>query len=119
MAKILIIEDGRHIRSALEAILTRAGHNVETTHFLATAVGDALSGKYKLIALDLKMPGIDGVEIANLLQKQGAKTSILVVSGFLNYETTGLLQETGVQNFLDKPFNATDLPAAVDQALAG
>ena len=59
------------------------------------------------------------MEIANLLQKQGAKTSILVVSGFLNNETTGLLQETGVQNFLDKPFNATDLPAVVDQALAG
>ena len=57
MAKILIIDDGRHIRSVLEAIFTRAGHNVETTHFLATAVGDALSGKYKLIALDLKMLG--------------------------------------------------------------
>jgi DNA-binding NtrC family response regulator len=119
MAKILIIDDDRHIRGAMETILTRAGHSVEATDFLATAVGDALTGKYDLITLDLNMPGIDGVEIAGLLHKQGANTCILVVSGFLNPETTGLLQEAGVSNFLDKPFNATDLPEAVDQALAG
>jgi two-component system response regulator HydG len=118
MAKILIIDDDRNIRSAMEAILTRVGHKVDTTKFLATAVGDALSGKYDLVTLDLNMPGIDGVEIAHLLQKQGSKTSILVVSGFLNEETTGQLQEAGVHNFLDKSFNATDLPEAVDQALA-
>ena len=63
------------------------------------------------------MPGIDGVEIANLLQKQGAKTSILVVSGFLNYGTTGLLQETGVQNFLAKPFSASDLDEKIEKIL--
>ena len=57
--RILVIEDEESFREVLEEILVNAGFEVEVSPYLATAVGEGLSGRYDLIALDLSMPEMD------------------------------------------------------------
>ncbi len=117
--RILVIDDDQNIRSTMQAILIRSGYRVETTPYLATAVGEALSGNFDLITLDLNMPGIDGREIARLFQKRAVKTPVLVISGFIDDASTKQLKNAGIKHFLAKPFDIADLPPAVEHALAG
>jgi CheY-like chemotaxis protein len=115
--KILVIEDEEHFRDALDEILTGVGYEVEKSPFLASAVGKCLSGIYDLITLDLKMPGIDGVQIAGLLNTKGIKTPVLVISGYLDNGIIGELEAAGVHHFLDKPAGVREVVAAVKKAL--
>ena len=115
--KILVIEDEENFRDALEEILRGAGYEVEKSPYLASAVGGGLSGSYDLITLDLKMPGIDGVEIAGLFSTKNVKTPVLVISGYLDNGIIGQLEASGVHHFLDKPAGVPEVIAAVKKAL--
>lgn len=115
--RILVIDDDDSIRTVIQNILSRAGYEVEVSPYLATDIGKALSKSYDLITLDLKMPGIDGTEIAQLFQQKGLKTTVLVISAYLDQPTGEQLRNAGIRHFLSKPFKASELIEAVEKAL--
>ena len=115
--RILVIDDDDKIRLLMHDILKQAGYEVAVTPYLATAIGEALSGVYDLISLDLRMPSIDGREIAELFQHQNLNTSVLVVSGYLDPAITEQLRKIGITHFLSKPFTTRGLLNAVEKAL--
>ena len=115
--KVLVIEDEAHFRDALEEILRSAGYEVDKSPYLASAVGGGLSGSYDLITLDLKMPGIDGVEIAGLFKTKKIKTPVLVISGYLDNGIIGQLEASGVHHFLEKPAGVREVIAAAEKAM--
>ena len=117
-SKILVIEDEASIRTAVHTILSRSGYEVEVSPYLATAIGQALSGDYDLITLDLSMPGIDGRDISELFQNQKLKTPVLVISAYLDPSIENQLKAMEVQHFLSKPFKIPELLEAVEKALA-
>ncbi len=118
MAQILVIDDDHTIRTTIQSVLTRAGHEVETTPYLATAIGEALLGKYDLITLDLSMPGVSGEEIANLFNFRELDTPVLVISANLSNSVTKELTEIGIKHFLPKPFEFSGLVEAVTKAIS-
>ncbi len=115
--RILVIEDEESFRDILEEILVNAGFEVEVSPYLATAVGEGLSGKYDLITLDLSMPEMDGLEIARLFSRQEIETPVLVISGYLDASMTDQLKATGIRHFLHKPSGVPQLIKAVKKAL--
>ena len=119
MAKrILVIEDQENFRDVLNDVLSRKGYDVTATPQLAMSVSEALTGSFDLITLDLKMPGIDGVEVAKLFYSHKLPTPILVISGFLDNGVKSRLGEAGVEHFLEKPAGVGELMSAVDRALS-
>ena len=92
MARILVIDDDGQTRNILREILTPRRHTLVEAPDRKEGVESYANSPADLVITDIVMPEEDSLEG---------------------------IQETGVQNFLDKPFNATDLAAAVDQALAG
>ncbi|MCZ6634363.1 MAG: response regulator [bacterium] len=115
---ILVIDDEAEFRNAVKEILSLDGYQVDIPHYLASAVASALQGIHDLIILDLRMPGLDGLEIARLFRDQGLKTPILVISGYLSDTVPAQLHQIGIQHTLPKPSGIPQLFDAVKKALA-
>jgi DNA-binding response OmpR family regulator len=115
--RVLIIDDEPGFRETLSEVLRTAGYEVETSAFLASCVGAGLSGRFDLVTLDLRMPEVEGLEVARLLRKLAPRTSVLVISGYLNGPTRTRLRGLGVEHTLAKPAGVSDLLRAVEIAL--
>jgi len=115
--QILIIDDEADFRDAIKEILSADGYQVDESPYLATAVGTALSGNHDLIILDLKMPGLDGLELARLFKSQTPNTPILIISGYLTDTVPEQLRELGIHHVLPKPSSISQLFKAVEKAI--
>jgi two-component system nitrogen regulation response regulator NtrX len=115
--RILLIDDEPEFRSTLADVLERGGYDVHNPQYLASSVGIGLTGGYDLITLDLKMPEVDGLEVARLYARMLPETPILVISGYLDDHAVSALGEMGLTHYLDKPAGVTELLDAVGHAL--
>lgn len=119
MAKrILIIDDESAFCDILQDMLTEEGYIIEAPRYLASAVGAALLGTYDLIILDLRMPGLDGLEIAHLFKRQGLATPILVMSGYITNTMPQQLRDIGIRHMLSKPLGIGQIRTAIATAMA-
>lgn len=116
--KILVLDDEAGFRDVMRDVLAEEGYEVEATPFIASAVAQAVRRDYDLITLDLRIPGLDGVEIARLFGRTGIRTPVLVISGYLDDRVTRELKASGIKHFLDKPTDIPDLLNAVRGAIA-
>ena len=69
--KILIIDDERFIRNSLKEILGDEGYDVDTAEDGKTALEMVSSGRYDVIFCDIKMPGMDGIEVLDKMMSEG------------------------------------------------
>lgn len=117
MAKtVLVVDDDAAIQNVVKRILTGAGYEVTVSPYLATSLSGAMSGEYDLITLDINMPGISGVDVANAYRAKEVKTPIVIISGWVD-EKKDALVEAGIRHFVSKPFSAEELLAAAKAAL--
>ena len=112
---VLVVDDDATVQKAISRILTNAGFEVESSPFLATALGSALGGQYDLMTLDINMPGISGVDVAKVYKSKEVKTPIVIVSGMVDQVKDELI-DAGIRHFVSKPFTAEGLLDAVRDA---
>jgi putative two-component system response regulator len=118
-SQILVIEDDVMSSRLLTTILTRLGYTVETAFDGITGLEKAESSPPDLILLDLKLPRMDGYEVASRL-KQAEKTKIIpivVVSSFAEVQNRVKAFEVGADDFLAKPIDQVELRARVQSLL--
>ncbi|MFC5357935.1 response regulator transcription factor [Azospirillum himalayense] len=124
MARILVIDDVPALTALLRMTLETQGHHVEEAH-------DGLSGlsmlerePFDLAIVDMMMPGLDGIELIRRLRTRGASPvpSIIAMSGgtddFPAAFSLTLSAMHGADRVLYKPFDNSELTAAVDELLA-
>jgi DNA-binding NtrC family response regulator len=116
--RILIIDDESGFCDVVKDTLGEVGYHVEAPRLLASAIARALMGNHDLIILDLRMPGIDGLDIAKLFLRRRIPTPILVISGFIGGKVSEELKHIGIMHTLPKPSGVAQLRHAVASALA-
>ncbi len=72
---------------------------------------------YQMLLTDLKMPGIDGLELISKAKKSGPEISIVMVTGYATVDTAAQSLMHGIDNYITKPFNIIELREAVKQTL--
>ena len=87
MAKILVIDDERSIRNTLKDILEFEKHKVDLAEDGKQGLEMAKNVAYDIIFSDIKMPGMDGVELLTALAENELETPIVMISGHVNIET--------------------------------
>ncbi len=110
-ARILVVDDEEVIREFLSRVLTGEGHQVETADNAAEALEKMQSGRYRLILLDIKMPGMSGVELYWRLKgiaKSLTDRVVFVTGDVMGADTEKFLEETGAP-YITKPFDSTRL----------
>ncbi|MFN8010138.1 MAG: response regulator [Holophagaceae bacterium] len=116
--RILVVDDEPGLRDTTARLLERRGCTVR----LAEDGQDALDQleadpAVDVILLDLTMPRLDGVQALPLLLAKAPKGRVVLTSGYTRQDVQGLLMDLGAAGFLQKPYGAEELVAAIRKAL--
>jgi DNA-binding response OmpR family regulator len=113
MSRILIIEDERPMRTALEDTLSAEGYRVLSAADGAAGLDQALAEKPDLIVLDVMMPKLDGFAVCAELRRLGVTTPVLMLTakGQVGDRVNGL--DAGADDYLVKPFSMDELLARI------
>ena len=102
---ILIIDDERAVRGSLGEILRDEGYVVDTAENGSEGVKKALDAHYDVIFCDIKMPGMDGVEVLDALMEGGCEAAIVMISGHGDIQTAVSCIKKGAFDFIPKPLD--------------
>ena len=116
--RLLIVDDDRTFRLSTAALLRQDGYDVQEAPDGTQAVDLLKDSSFDLILLDLRMPGLDGIGIVEVLRTWGDDTPILMISGFGTVETAVNALHSGADDFLTKPVEPDVLSARVDALLS-
>jgi FixJ family two-component response regulator len=113
---VFVVDDDGSVRKAVRRLLTSAGYDVEefpsASEFLE-AVPTSTSG---VLILDVRMPGLDGLELQRRLNRMKSPLRIIFVTAFPQPGEAERSIEDGAVGFLEKPFDAAELLELVRSA---
>jgi FixJ family two-component response regulator len=114
---VYVVDDDRRVREALSALLRANGRNVQAFNsgeqFLDTPRRNVVS----CLILDLRMPGMSGLEVQKLVSKD-AQIPVIFITGRGDVPSAVLAMKGGAVDFLAKPVDEDALTRAVDAAIA-
>lgn len=117
MPVILVVDDDVDTCKNLSDILTDLGYQVDTAHDGLSALDLVRKKAYDIALLDLKMPGMDGLQLYREIKKLQAGTVAMVVTAYATSATAEEALAAGAWQVLSKPVDLPKLMALVDQAL--
>ncbi|MEA3487561.1 MAG: sigma-54 dependent transcriptional regulator [Thermodesulfobacteriota bacterium] len=116
--KILVIDDEESIRDGCRQTLSRMGYQVRSTGDALYGLEIALKDIYDLVLLDMRMPGMGGLDILRKLKHENnISARVIIITGYGTIQIAVEAMQYGAHNFLTKPFSATELKKAVEDAL--
>ena len=115
--RLLLVDDDRAFRRSTGALLEQDGHAVAEASNASEAVEALKARTFDLILLDLRMPGLDGIRLVEVLREWGEDVPILMISGFGSVEAAVQAIHTGADDFLTKPVEPAVLSARVSELL--
>ena len=114
--RILIIDDERSIRNSLKEILVDEGYEVDTAEDGAMALEMVDKEKYSVIFCDIKMPGMDGVEVLDKMVQLGIDAAIVMISGHGDITTAVECIKKGAFDFIPKPLDLNRILITIKNA---
>ena len=117
-ATVLVVDDDPAVLGSVGFLLRAEGYDVQT-HASVTALLEhrAPSGRV-CVLLDLRMPEMDGVEVARQLQEHGRQWPVVLMTGDLEPPDAEAVRRAGLFSLLEKPFSDEQLTESVAGALA-
>jgi DNA-binding NtrC family response regulator len=114
-SRILIVEDEDKLRRVLELQLRSADFEVDQAGTAEEAL--KLVDRADLVLTDLRLPGLDGLELIQAIRRQNTRTPIVVMTAFGTVETAVEAMKAGAFDFLTKPFSLDHMMAVIRKAL--
>ncbi|MDX1396493.1 MAG: response regulator, partial [Gemmatimonadota bacterium] len=115
---LLIVDDDEAFRLSTSELLADEGYRVRVAASAAEASPIIESTDLDLLLLDLRMPGIDGLRVIEVLRRRGSRVPILMISGYGDVETAVEALHLGADDFLTKPVDPPELFERVAGLLA-
>ena len=114
---IIVIDDDVAMRRACEATLKRAGYQVETFADGQSGLKRTAEADAGLIVVDLKMPGMSGMEVIEQARRTNPDIVPIVITGFATVTTAVEAMKVGAYDFIPKPFTAEELRVIITRGL--
>ena len=120
MALILVVEDDESVRTFTARALAAAGHAVETAEDGEAGLEciGRVGGRYDLVLSDIRMPVMDGIEMALQAARAHPGIKILLMTGYAEQRERAAELSAIVIDVVQKPFTLAQLRAEADRALA-
>ena len=116
--KVLIIDDEKDLCFLFEKILTPEGYTVLTAHNGYDGIKINQKSDPDIILLDLKMPGIGGIETLRRIRKKDPDVIVIIITGYGDAETIRDAAELNVYEYMAKPFNNETVMKILKEAVA-
>ena len=120
MARLLIVEDDESVRTLAARALERDGHTIDTAADGEEGIDRivAANGAYDLVVSDIRMPGMDGIEMARAAVARFPSLKILLITGYAEQRERAAELEGTIVGVMQKPFTLQSIRERVAEALA-
>jgi two-component system, NtrC family, nitrogen regulation response regulator NtrX len=115
--EILIIDDEKSIRDSISMILEYEKYSVDTAENGTEGLNKLQEKTYDLVFLDVKMPGIDGLEVLDIIKERKKDIPVIMISGHGTIETAIESTRKGAYDFLEKPLDRDKLLISMRNAI--
>ena len=116
--KILIIDDEPDMLKLLSMIIReKSPYEVTTTNNPVEAIELVKKGGFDLVISDLKMPGLDGIEIIEAVKRLDEDTPVVIITAYGTVESASEAMLKGGFDFITKPFRKEQILFTIDKAL--
>jgi two-component system, LuxR family, response regulator FixJ len=114
---VMLLDDDPGVRRSLSLALSLAGYEVEAYATAEDLLRDLDPAQPGCLVLDLRMPGMGGLEVQQALSALGCSLPIIFMSAFGDIPTTVQALKAGAIDFLEKPFSTDNLIARIEEAI--
>jgi len=115
--KILIVDDEKSIREFLEIMLKKEGYKVGSAVNAEEALKLFHNSNYELVISDIKMSGMDGVELLKKIKEINPETIVLMITAYASVDTAIDAMKAGAYDYITKPFNVDEVKHIIQNAL--
>jgi DNA-binding response OmpR family regulator len=114
---ILVIDDEVAVNNNIRKILARKGFHVDQAVTRDEALNKIQTKPYDLVLLDLKIPGVKGLELLKEVRDKNPETNVIIITGYASIETAVEAARIGAIDYLAKPFTPDEIRTATGKAL--
>jgi DNA-binding NtrC family response regulator len=115
--QILIIEDDRRLREVLQKILNRKGFNVDLAENGSEGLKKIKQDSFDVALTDLKMPGMDGMEVLQAIKKLSPQTYVIIMTAYGTIDSAVEAIRNGAFDYITKPFKTEEILIVLEKAL--
>jgi two-component system, NtrC family, C4-dicarboxylate transport response regulator DctD len=115
--RVLVVEDDENVRIGVEQAVALAGFPVSAYASAADACADIVPGAPIVVVSDVRMPGMDGLQLLDRVMAVDAQIPVLLISGHADISTAVGAMRVGAYDFIEKPFSSEVIAARVARAV--
>jgi len=114
---ILVIEDEVAVNNNIRKILAKKGYQVDQAVTKEEALQKIEQRGYRLVLLDLKIPGVKGLELLRAIREKRPESLVIIITGYASIETAKETARLGAVDYLPKPFTPNEIREATENAV--
>jgi len=115
--KVLVVDDDPVIGRSFDRVLSERGYEVSTAHDGPQALASISREDFDVVFTDIKMPGMDGLELAERIRKARPWVPVVIITGYGTPANVARAEAAGVAGFLDKPLSPGTIERSTRAAL--
>jgi DNA-binding response OmpR family regulator len=115
---ILIIDDEQTLCNLLKSELEQYHYIVDTAESGETGLGKMQGKRFDLVILDIRMPGMDGLEVLKKIREQDLAKKVIMLTGVDELKIARNSLQLGADDFLTKPYDIKTLLACIKRVIA-
>ncbi len=115
-ADVLVIDDEVAVNNNIRKILNKSKYTVDQATTKEEAMERISTGYYRIIVLDLKIPGVEGLELLEATRTMQPEAKVIVITGYASIETAVESSKLGAMQYVPKPFTPDEMRNAVEKA---
>ncbi len=117
LRQVLVVDDEAVIREGMRRILESDGYCVETSASGKTALEKMQERDFDVVITDLKMPGMDGIEVLKAIKILQPDVPVLMITGYATVDTAVEAMKYGAFDYIAKPFTLEQISEKVRKAM--
>jgi len=117
-ANLLVVDDEKAVRDSLEDVLELENYQVDVVGTGEDALEALNEHEYDLLLLDIKMPGISGIEVMRQSRRQAPDTKVIILTGHGSLESAIEALRTGASDYILKPYSSENILSSIGRALS-